>query len=138
MSPADGALHYTIGTWSIQAMIALQTRTKTVVDDLTQKHHLGYLFKWFEHFLANPNDTTCNHYVKRAAGGNGFHVEQRPYLFKFGEDFGWFAKHYPTAIFGQGSGLDTPALHNANYDFPDEIIETGMKMFQSIMTQILE
>jgi metal-dependent amidase/aminoacylase/carboxypeptidase family protein len=40
-----------------------------------------------------------------------------------GEDFGLFTQHYPGAM-----GWDqeqTPALHNPDYDFPDDIITTG-------------
>jgi metal-dependent amidase/aminoacylase/carboxypeptidase family protein len=41
-------------------------------------------------------------------------------------------------MFGLGAGMETPALHNADYDFPDEIIETGINMFQSIISNILQ
>ena len=58
--------------------------------------------------------------------------------FKFGEDFGWFSKKYKTAMFGLGAGIETPALHNANYDFPEEIIETGINMFKTIISKILK
>ena len=40
-------------------------------------------------------------------------------------------------MFGLGAGLDTPALHHVDYDFPDELIETGMKMFQGIIRELL-
>jgi hypothetical protein len=33
-------------------------------------------------------------------------------------------QHFSGAMFGLGSGT-TPALHNPDYDFPDEIIPTG-------------
>jgi metal-dependent amidase/aminoacylase/carboxypeptidase family protein len=42
-----------------------------------------------------------------------------------GRDFGLFTQHYPGAMFGLGSGTDSPALHNPDYDFPDDIITTG-------------
>jgi hypothetical protein len=40
-------------------------------------------------------------------------------------------------MFGIGSGLNCPALHQADYDFPEEIIETGMNMFKGIIDRIL-
>jgi metal-dependent amidase/aminoacylase/carboxypeptidase family protein len=45
-----------------------------------------------------------------------------------GEDFGLFTQHYPGAMFGLGSGTDS-ALHNPDYDFPDDIITTGVSIF---------
>jgi metal-dependent amidase/aminoacylase/carboxypeptidase family protein len=41
-------------------------------------------------------------------------------------------------MFGLGAGENTPALHHSNYDFPDELLETGIKMFTGIIDQILE
>ncbi len=40
-------------------------------------------------------------------------------------------------MFGIGAGLQTPALHQANCDFPEEITETGMNMFKGIIERIL-
>ena len=73
-----------------------------------------------------------------AAREHNFTISERGYPFKFGEDFGWYSDRYKTAIFGLGAGLDTPALHSADYDFPDEIITTGTNMFQSIIEHILK
>jgi metal-dependent amidase/aminoacylase/carboxypeptidase family protein len=39
------------------------------------------------------------------------------------------------AMFGLGSG--SPALHNPDYDFPDDIILTGINLFHQISKQIL-
>ena len=41
-------------------------------------------------------------------------------------------------MFGLGSGIDSPALHHSEYDFPDEIIETGIDIFKTIIQNILE
>ena len=41
-------------------------------------------------------------------------------------------------MFGLGAGINTPALHNSDYDFPDEIIETGITMFKSIISNIMK
>ena len=40
-------------------------------------------------------------------------------------------------MFGLGSGEKTPALHNPDFDFPDELIETGVKTFYGIINQLL-
>ena len=64
-------------------------------------------------------------------------IEQK-FPFRFGEDFGWFSQQFPSAMFGLGSGLSTPALHHNDYDFPEEIIPTGIEMFYQIIKNILE
>jgi len=40
-------------------------------------------------------------------------------------------------MFGLGSGVHTPGLHHPAYDFPDELIPTGLAMFEGIIREIL-
>ena len=75
--------------------------------------------------------------IKKSAKGNGLLLQALTHPFKFGEDFGWYSKKYRCAMLGLGAGEKSPALHHSDYDFPDEIIETGIKMFLSVIDQIL-
>jgi amidohydrolase len=138
VSPANGEVHYTIRTWSTEAMEQLQATIETQVAAICAEKELTFQFNWFEHFPASKNNATCNDYIRNAAKANGLMLIERPYPFKFGEDFGWFSKTYKTAMFGLGSGVNTPNLHNANYDFPDVLIPTGVAMFGSVIASILE
>lgn len=138
ISPAKGELHYTLRTWSNEKMLILKTQIEAVVKKTCHVHKLEYEVEWLEYFPASNNNITCNNYIEKAAQENKFKIIKRPYPFKFGEDFGWFSKKYKTAMFGLGAGINTPALHNADYDFPDEIIETGISMFKSIISNIMK
>jgi metal-dependent amidase/aminoacylase/carboxypeptidase family protein len=40
-------------------------------------------------------------------------------------------------MFGLGSGLEQPALHNPDFDFPDELIPVGLKIYLNICQQLL-
>lgn len=137
VSPANGELHYTIRTWSTDKMERLKLKIEAIFKRICDAKKLKYDTKWFEHFPASQNDFECNNLVLEAAKSNGFKMIERPYPFKFGEDFGWFSKKYKTAMFGLGSGENCPALHHSNYDFPDEIIETGIDMFKTIILKIM-
>ncbi len=138
ISPANGELHYTMRTWSGVNMATLKTKINAIVQKICQMDELAYEIEWLEYFPAAANDEVCNMYVEKAAKENNFDIVERPYPFKFGEDFGWFSRDYKTAMFGLGAGVDTPALHNADYDFPDEILVTGIAMFTSIISNILK
>lgn len=137
VSSGTGELHYTLRTWSEDAMQKLKAELNKIVTHIAKDHGLKYTLEWFEYFPAIINDNTCNEFITNAAKANGFEHIENPYLFKFGEDFGWFSQNYKAAMFGLGAGVDTPALHHADYDFPDEIIETGIKMFTTIIKQIM-
>jgi metal-dependent amidase/aminoacylase/carboxypeptidase family protein len=55
--------------------------------------------------------------------------------FAWSEDFGQFTDRFPGAFFGLGSGKEQPPLHASNYNFPDELISTGVRLFLSIIDQ---
>jgi metal-dependent amidase/aminoacylase/carboxypeptidase family protein len=40
-------------------------------------------------------------------------------------------------MFMLGAGKDIPALHRPDYDFPDTLIETGIKIFDTIVRKVL-
>lgn len=138
ISPENAELHYTIRAWSTEKMNALKEKLQELVSVICKKYTIDFYIEWLEYFPAAINHIEANKWVSNAAKDNHFSLTERPFPFKFGEDFGWFSKHYKTAMFGLGAGIETPALHHANYDFPDAIIETGMRMFQSILLSILQ
>ena len=137
ISPANGELHYTIRTWSTEKMAYLKIDIAQIFKDICDANILDYEIDWFEYFPASKNDQKCNNYIIEAANENGFELIEKLYPFKFGEDFGWFSKKYKTAMFGLGAGNETSALHNADYEFPDEIIDTGINMFATIISKLL-
>lgn len=138
ISPANGELHYTLRTWNSEKMLVSKTTIETVLKEICQTYNLKYEIEWLEYFPASINDIESSMHISKAAKENNYKTITRPYPFKFGEDFGWFSREYKTAMFGIGAGKDSPALHNADYDFPDEIIETGIHMFQSIILNIMK
>tara|TARA_R110002049_G_C9115543_1_gene558028 strand:- start:41 stop:1177 length:1137 start_codon:yes stop_codon:yes gene_type:complete len=138
VSPADGELHLTARTWTPEQMNSLMERIETIALQTAKKHKLNHELFWFGYFAATKNHAFCNSVIQESATEKGTDCVFQKHPFKFGEDFGVFTQRYPGAMFGLGSGTDTPALHNPDYDFPDEIIETGILMFTEIITTILE
>ncbi len=138
ISPANGELHYTLRTWNNQKMLICKTMIAAIIKKTCQTHKLEHKIEWLEYFPASINDMKSNLFISNAAKQNNYNLINKSHSFKFGEDFGWFSKEYKTAMFGLGAGIHSPALHNADYDFPDELIETGMTMFQSIISNIMK
>jgi amidohydrolase len=138
VSPGNGEIHYTIRTWNGASMNRLKRNIEKIVERKCITHNLHYEIDWFEYFPASKNDPACNKYIAEVATSNGLRIIEREYPFKFGEDFGWYSKHYKTSMFGLGAGKNAPALHHADYDFPDEIIETGISMFTSLIEKLIQ
>lgn len=57
--------------------------------------------------------------------------------FRWSEDFGRFTQLGEGAFFGLGAGEGIPDLHNRDYDFPDELIDTGADLFLRIVARAL-
>jgi amidohydrolase len=137
ISAGFGEIHYTLRTKSIEKMEGLKKDFDRILLEVCPKHKLPHTAKWFDYFPAVVNDGFCNQVIKEVAKTHNYDITNKSIPFKFGEDFGWFSEKYKAAMFGIGAGLESPALHQANYDFPDEIIETGMNMFKGIIERIL-
>lgn len=138
IAPGNGELHYTLRTWTTKTMDVLREALRESVARVSKDHGLQCQIDWREHFPASINDAAANDLVRRAAARAGLRVVDRPYPFKFGEDFGWFSRQYKTAMFGLGAGGATPALHHVAYDFPDELLPAGVTVFSELLRQILE
>ncbi|MBC8215621.1 MAG: amidohydrolase [Candidatus Marinimicrobia bacterium] len=137
ISAGFGEIHYTLRTRSVEKMEKLKQDVNNILFATCPKHKLPHTAEWFDYFPAVINNDICNQIIIETAKTSQYDIIEKSAAFKFGEDFGWFSEKYKAAMFGIGAGLQSPALHQANYDFPDEIIETGMNMFKRIIKKIL-
>jgi metal-dependent amidase/aminoacylase/carboxypeptidase family protein len=137
ISPADAEIHYTIRTWSTNSMNELKELIISKSTEIMVCNNLEFSFDWFEYFPASQNDGACNEIVKQAADLKNIAWVNKQTPFRFGEDFGRFSSVFPTAMFGLGAGVNTPPLHDAAYDFPDELIDTGTTIFKGIIEIML-
>ena len=108
------------------------------VKSIAKKYKLRCKIEFTEEFPATVNEGNCVEIIKKAANKSELKIQKIKTPFRWSEDFGHFTNHFKGALFGLGSGKNQPALHNPHYDFPDEIIEPGVKVFYSIIKQILD
>ncbi|HET8809630.1 MAG TPA: amidohydrolase [Flavobacteriaceae bacterium] len=136
ISAGKGEVHFTVRCWTPDKLEAVKKEIVRLVGEIAKKHHLKPSTEWIYEFSANKNDETAFSTIKKAALQNDFDFLEKATPFKWGEDFGLFTQHFKGAMFGLGAGEKTPALHNPDYDFPDELIPYGVKMFHAIFTNI--
>lgn len=138
VSAGCGDLRLTLRSFSNKTMNILSDKLNEIIYSLAEEHGVEVDIEETESFQANMNDEQSVEFVKKAAEEIEADTREITFPFKWGEDYGVFTEKFPGAMFGMGSGRDQPALHNPDYDFPDELIETGMKMFYGISKQILK
>ncbi|MEM6807316.1 MAG: amidohydrolase, partial [Bacteroidota bacterium] len=132
ISAGYGEAHFTLRSWYPVHMKALSEKLKVKVRKIANRYRLKHEMEWFDYFPAVINDPYCNEVLEKTVLKIGGQLKKVAQGCKFGEDFGWFTQKYPGIMFGLGAGEDTPALHNERYDFPDEIIETGIETFKHV------
>ncbi len=136
ISAGYGEAHFTIRSWDTDLMAKRSEEIKTFMEQTCAKYKLSPDISHTQVFHANVNDQEAVEHIRRAANHHAFSLVERNYPFRWGEDFGLFTQLYKGAMFGIGAGTNTPALHNPDYDYPDEITETGIRMFYQILQEI--
>ncbi|GAB3785561.1 amidohydrolase [Spirosoma horti] len=129
ISAGYGEVHLTLRTRNAKRMEALTTQLLALLAELSAESGLDIKTGYTEAFVANENDTDAFEQIKRSALTLGYAFVEKQEPFKWGEDFGLFTQHFTGAMFGIGNGEDSPALHNDDYDFNDNLIEPAAQLF---------
>jgi amidohydrolase len=136
VSAGYGELHFTLRAWNNDVIQEFEKICEQLAHEVADKHEIIIEIEWRESFFANQNDKHVINSVAKVAEKHGFSTLKRENPFKWGEDFGIFTESYPGAMFGVGAGEGFPALHNPDYDFPDELINTGMTIFYDLISEL--
>jgi metal-dependent amidase/aminoacylase/carboxypeptidase family protein len=105
--------------------------------EIAAEHKLDCDHEWTEVFHPTINSDDAVDLAKKAAGKVPAvsEIMEMEHPFSWSEDFGRFTGRYPGALIGLGAGEDHPHLHDTRYDFPDELIDTGIRLFAGIIDE---
>lgn len=135
-SPSQAEVMATLRTYSEQTLDALKEKALEIASGLSKTYNLELETGWVENFRVTENDPESVEVIRKVAKDNGLDILEKEEPFSWSEDFGRFTQKYPGAMFGLGAGKDHPGLHASDYDFPDELIETGIRMFAGIIEKL--
>ncbi len=133
ISAGYGEVHMTLRAWDEQH---LQSASQMYCDECVsfiRKKGFNVETEWCFEFEANVNHSDAAQRVRSAAHACGLPVNELAEPFRFGEDFGVFTQRFKGAMFGFGAGESTPALHNPDYDFPDDIRSDAAGVFIELL-----
>jgi len=136
VSPGEGEMYFTLRAYLDQDLDMLQHLIKTEADRIAKEQGIGVEFSFHEAFEATMNHGPQVDLLEEVAKENKLAIEYMDAPNRWSEDFGLFLQQNPGAIFGLGSGLNQPALHHPDYDFPDELIESGLTMFWGVLKKL--
>ena len=131
-SPGDAEILLTLRAFKNKDMKKMTFLIKNKLKSITKQEGLKYDISFTDIFPAIVNNNGLTIDIGEEAKKNGFKVKKLKFPFKWSEDFAWYTQKYKGMYFGIGAGKNIPNLHNPNYDFPDDIIETGVEILYLI------
>jgi amidohydrolase len=131
-SAGKGSLSLTIRAFDQRDLESLIEMITSEAKRIASAENLGCEFSFVESFAVSKNDPNAAEIAERVMKDLGLDILEKPEPFRWSEDFGLFSQSCPAYLFGLGAGENCPQLHEPTYDFPDELIETGVRIFEGI------
>jgi amidohydrolase len=136
-SPGYGEMMATLRAFKDSDMKKLTENSLDLIRKIGNKHNLVVETSFDDDFPATVNDSKLTDIIERVAKENGNRVIEINEPNRWSEDFAQFTVRGPSILIGLGVGEEMPDLHSPEYDFPDEAIPYGIKIYDSIIGHFL-
>ena len=137
IAPGDAIVHVTLRTARDEAMEDMATEARSLAEGLAQRDGLAVSFEVKDDFAASINDAEATAVAVAAMDAVGVTNGDDGLPMRASEDFGVFGWGAKAAMLCLGPGEDHAALHNPDYDFPDDLIPVGAAIFDRIARDLL-
>ena len=137
IAPGDAVVHVTLRTARDEAMEDMATEARSLAEGLAQRDGLAVSFEVRDDFAASINDAEATAVAVAAMDAVGAANGDDGLPMRASEDFGVFGWGAKAAMLCLGPGEDHAALHNPDYDFPDDLIPIGAAIFDRIARDLL-
>jgi amidohydrolase len=138
VSAGYGELHFTLRSWDPAILEKICEQLLEKVAEIAISNNLSHNSESLQAFRATINDSSAVDIIRNAAIKTNLEIKELEMPFSWGEDFGLFTERYKGAMFVLGAGKHSPALHNPDYDFQDELLISGINMFKIIIKNMLK
>jgi amidohydrolase len=143
VTPGEARVMVTVRSYLDEDMDVLIQDVRKIVKDACIEKGIEHEITFSDEFFATrneeestPNDQSLIEMVRQAAVENNLKIQDMSEPFRWSEDFGNF-QFKGSTYFGLGSGKSHPSLHNDDYDFPDDLLEPGLRMFARLAEQLI-
>ncbi|MHA6641263.1 amidohydrolase [Mesorhizobium sp. A623] len=137
IAPGHAEVWATLRTRRDERMGDLCASAEALVARIAAEHRLSASFDYHEVFVASVNADDAVEQLRRALDEEGVGHGEESLPMRASEDFGIFGHNAASAMFFLGAGERYPALHNPDYDFPDDLIPIGSKIFMRTARNLL-
>lgn len=135
-TPDEAKVMATLRTYENETMGRLIFYAEKLVEAIGHEYKLSTSISYCEAFKATENHPNAWEFVNNASKTLKLKTKHIRTPFRWSEDFGHFSNVTQTMLFGLGAGKKQPQLHESHYDFPDELIPTGVDIFMETIKKI--
>ena len=133
MAAHRGALLLTLRADYEEELTALVAALEDLARREAEAWELSLSISYTDVFPANVNHDAAVRRVEKAAHRLGAPVVEMAAPMRASEDFGWYLREIPGAMFLLGNGEDHAPIHSADYDFPDVLLPQACALFTSLI-----
>jgi amidohydrolase len=137
ISPGHAEVWVTLRTLTDSKMDALRTQAESLVQSVAESEGLRAEITYRDVFNHCMNDAEAVAHLWNALDAESVHYSGQGLPLRGSEDFGRFNYRSKAAMFFLGAGVQHPGLHEPDYDFPDELIEVGSRVFTRALRNLL-
>lgn len=137
IAPGEATLFATLRSAYDDPMAGMVTDAQRIARDIADRHGLNIAFEVFDDFAASVNHPEAAGIAIKAMDRLGVPNGSEGLPMRASEDFGVFGWGAKAAMLCLGPGEDHAALHNPDYDFPDDLIPIGASIFERIARDLL-
>lgn len=131
ISPANGEISLTIRAEKEEELYKLVEIIKKKIE-IYCKDGYTYSSEIYDAFPETNNDVKLTRETINLLEQKGYKTYKIAYPFTASEDFGYYKKFAKSFFFFLGTG-NCPPLHDDNFQFNDNVLETGIGIFKEII-----
>ncbi|SFR46799.1 amidohydrolase [Litoreibacter janthinus] len=137
VAPGEAVIYATLRSAMDDGMAQIEADARSVSAHVAQEFGLAVEFSISDHFAASINDPDAFKVATEAMDAIGVAHGDVGVPMRASEDFGVFGWGAKAAMLCLGPGENYAALHNPDYDFPDDLIPVGCAIFERIARDLL-
>jgi metal-dependent amidase/aminoacylase/carboxypeptidase family protein len=137
IAPGRAEIWATLRTRRDDNMAELCADAEKLTERSAADHQLTCAMDYQEIFVASVNEPEAVGHLRRALDEEGVRHSDDALPMRAPEDFGLFERNLKSAIFFLAAGEHHPTLHNPDYDFPDDLIPIGARVFMRVAANAL-
>lgn len=137
IAPGDAEIWVTLRTLVDDRMAELCSKAETLATEIAEEQGLQCALSYHDIFFHCENAPEAVAHLQAALTAEKIAFSEGNLPMRASEDFGRLRAICPSAMFFLGAGEKHPALHNPDYDYPDDLTAIGARIFMSVIRTAL-